>query len=163
MTAFPMLMTTEQPRPFPGLLAAFILVGAAFFLFAFKDIDPYLGTIICGTGGTIAVFSAILVKYRGRLHFNAEIAFLMAMSLQYLLGPALSRIISHAFTDYGYSFGAERALIKEADGYPGAMLIVVLFAAAFLLTSAAIPLKRSPRLGDGRLAVGFTRRSYIIF
>jgi hypothetical protein len=161
-TAFPMLAPADEPRPFAGLMAGLLMVAAAVFLFAFKDMDPYVATVICGGGGFFALIGAIYIKYRGRLHFNAEIAFLMGMSLQYLIAPTLCRIISNDFTDAEYRSAGERALIKDGDAYPGALMIVVLYAATFLLTSAAIPLRRSPRLGDGRLALRFTRRSFIV-
>ncbi len=143
-----------------GLRAGVLLAVASILLAPFAALPPYAATVILGFGGTLAVFLCILFKYRGRIPLNLETCFHAGTSVQFLLMPALLRVITDNFTAIYWRETADRVYIKAF--YPQAMLIAIVFLAAVLLGAGFFKVPVGSKLVAGRIASIFSRRTWII-
>lgn len=147
-------------RMFNDLLAGMIMLAAFVGLSVFSQLSPYAATLIIGSGGLIAMAMAFHVKYRGRIAFDCETGFIIGATIQYLLAPVLIRVLTNNFDFDVAHQSAERYAIKDA--YGPAMLIVLLFFAAYFFTSSLIPVKRPSRTLEGRLKTAFSTRTLLV-
>src|SRR5688500_2755224 len=75
-----------------GLVTLSLLLLPAAMLLA-----PFVSTLLVSTLSLSAIAFAMHRKYRGRWQFNAEVAFVAGMAIQYLIAPLAIRIVSWDF------------------------------------------------------------------
>jgi hypothetical protein len=155
----PDMMRRGEPTVARSLVAASVVMVACVVCYPFLSSSPYLGTKVVGSAGIISLGLAMWIKYEGRFTMNFETSFIAGMLIQYMIAPLFLRIFTDDFQDY-FGQTAERVDVKEA--YAGAMLVVLIFAAAFLVTAALLPKRAPVRWSDGRLAVAFSKRAYVV-
>src|SRR5688500_2669436 len=163
LEAYPLMPELER-RPSSGFVEGLGLITLGLILLPLANVlTPFLGTILIGTLSVAALVLTVYRKYRGRWQFNAEIAFVLGMGIQYLLAPLVIRIISWDFTTdlFNTQLSAERVAVK--DYYAHGMVVVLVFAGVYFLVSALVPLKRTPREITGVLPTYFTKRTYAVF
>jgi hypothetical protein len=136
-----------------GLLCVCLVLGAL-------PMSPFMGTMVVGVVGIIAVWTAVYYKYGGKVEFTLEVALYAGMTIQYLIAPVVIRAMTLDFT-VNYQTSVERE-ISKAD-YPAAMNIVLIFIAVYMIAASALPVSRIVRWTDDRLQTTFSQRSYIIF
>lgn len=151
-------LTEERPSVGRAFLAGLLLLVLTAALLPLNRLSPYKATLLIGLIGGAGLFWAVYFKYHGRLTFNAETAFLAVLTLQYLIAPVITRILSDDFNWAGQT--GERAAVK--DGYGGAMLICLLYAGVFLIVGALMPRRAPVRLSGGALLMSFSRRTYLV-
>src|SRR5688500_14061757 len=115
LEANPMAPELGEKRPSSGFVEGLVLLTMAVFLIPMADaFTPFLGTLIVGGLALGGITWTMCRKYRGRWQFNAEVAFVIGMSIQYLLAPILIRIVSWDFTTelFYVQTSADRVAVK---------------------------------------------------
>jgi hypothetical protein len=164
LEAYPMAPVLGEKRPSSGFVEGLALFTMGIVLFPMANaLTPFLGTMVVGILALAGITVTMFRKYRGRWQFNAEVAFVIGMAIQYLLAPILIRVISWDFTaDLFYvQTSAERVAVKEY--YAHGMVIILVFAGIYFIVSSMIPLKRTLREVTGELPTYFTKRSYVVY
>jgi hypothetical protein len=154
-----------EPRPSSGLLEGLGLMTLSAFLIPVATLtSPFLGTVLVATLGLAGLAFVLHRKYRGRWQFNAEVALVAGMSIQFLLAPLLNRVISWDFTSEMYYVQSSSDRVAVKDYYAHGMVIVLLFSGVYFVVSALIPLKRASRRAmTGDLPSYFTKRTYFVY
>ena len=141
-----------------GLVTLSLLLLPAAMLLA-----PFVSTLLVSTLSLSAIAFAMHRKYRGRWQFNAEVAFVAGMAIQYLIAPLAIRIVSWDFTTQFFDIQVSFERTAVRDFYAHAMVIVLMFTGVYLVVSSMIPLKRTLRDITGELPTYFTKRTYFVY
>lgn len=147
-------VTDPPPR---GFRAGLLLMLAALVLWPLSALPPYAATVSIGFLGTLAVLLCLRFQYRGIIPLNIGTCLMAGTALQYLLAPALIRIVSDDFTASYWRETAIRHFVK--DYYGPAMIVVMVFLGATLLTMGLFSGPFRQKLVKGRIGSVFSRRT----